>query len=42
MLKIPYAGNLVYLKPVRRNLFLKCVLLPDIATKSLKTPILGV
>jgi len=33
---------LVYLEWFRRNSFLKCVLQPKIAKKSLKTPILGV
>ena len=33
---------LVYLKPFRRNLLLKCVLQPKIAKKITKTSILGV
>jgi len=41
MLKIIYAGCLVYRKAFRRNLFLKCMLQPEIAKKSLKTPTLG-
>jgi len=32
---------LVYIKPLRRSLLLKCVLQPKIVKKSLKTLILG-
>ena len=41
MLKIEYTGCLIYLKPFRRNLILKCVLRPEIAKKITKTPYFG-